>query len=63
MRDLVQVNAEIPRVLKLRLFSVLARRDQKFTKWLTHQAETWLRQAEASPGLKTPRQEPRHERD
>ena len=63
MRDLVQVNAEIPRMLKRRLFSALALRDQKFTKWLNHQAETWLRQAEASPDLKIPRQEPRHERD
>jgi hypothetical protein len=46
MAQLTNVNTIIPRDLKLRLFSALALKDQRFNHWLIQQAENWLKQTE-----------------
>src|SRR4030095_14489936 len=46
MDDLVQVHAFLPRDLKRRAFSALARREQRFTHWLRDGLEAWLQEVE-----------------
>ena len=48
MRDMVQMNAEIPRNLKRRAFVAFAERDVRFAPWLRAQLETWLEETEQS---------------
>jgi hypothetical protein len=47
MTDTVQVKVVLPRALKRRAFSALALREERFSRWLERQLETWLVQVEA----------------
>jgi hypothetical protein len=44
--DMVQVNATIPRELKVRLFVLLTSRNTKFTQWLLQQVLKEVREHE-----------------
>jgi hypothetical protein len=40
MEELIQVKAEVPRMLKRRVFAALALRDERFNHWLRTQMES-----------------------
>ncbi len=46
MRDMVQLNAVIPRSLRRRAFVAFAEQEMRYAPWLRAQLEAWLEETE-----------------